>query len=108
MLRILQASRVSEKLWKWKRLVLQLVLTLLPRRFCDIALAAASARVRLAIAAAKTMSQNLRGNRSKPRKMLQFSQSHRFTETLIAWKIRNYGGDFWSDGNEKLGLADGS
>ena len=67
-----------------------------------------SYRVRLAIAAAKTMSQNLRGNRSKPRKMIQFSQSHRFTETLIAWKIRNYGGDFWSDGHEELGLADGS
>ena len=67
-----------------------------------------SYRVRLAIAAARTMSQNLRSNRRKPRRLFQLSQPHNYTETLIAWKIQNYGGDSWSDGISDLGLADSS
>jgi len=63
--------------------------------YCDVMI---SYRIRLAIAAARTMSQNLRGNRRKPRRLFQLSQPHNYTETLIAWKLQNYGGDSWSEG----------
>ena len=58
-------------------------------------------RARLALAAAKAMSQNLRGNRVRPAKSNYTSlfHPHSFSETLLAWRIRNNGGDSWSHEN---------
>ena len=56
-------------------------------------------RARLALAAAKAMSQNLRGNRVRPKSNTSFSHPHNFSETLLAWRIRNNGGDSWSHEN---------
>jgi len=53
-------------------------------------------RARLALAAAKAMSQNLRGNRVRPKSNTSFFHFHNFSETLLAWRIRNNGGDSWS------------
>ena len=56
-------------------------------------------RARLAVVAIKAMSRNIRGNRVIPKKNLNFHKFHNFSETLIAWNIRDYGGDSWSDEN---------
>ena len=63
-----------------------------------------SYRIQFSFAAVRNMSLKLRGNKVKPRKPLQLSHTHTYTETLIAWKVRNFGGDFWSDGVEEIGL----
>jgi hypothetical protein len=48
------------------------------------------------------MSLKLRGNTVNPRKPLQLFHTHTYTEPLIACKIRNFGGDFWSDRVEEI------
>ena len=63
-----------------------------------------SYRIQFSFAVVRNMSLKLRGNKVKPRIPLQLSHTHTYTETLIAWKIRNFGGDFWSDGVEEIGL----
>ena len=59
----------------------------------------AAYRARLALAAAKAMSQNLRGNRARPKSNTSLFHPHYFSETLLAWRIRNNGGDSWSHEN---------
>ena len=56
-------------------------------------------RARLALAAVKAMSQNLRGNRVRPKSNNGFFHPDNISETLLAWRIRNNGGDSWSHEN---------
>ena len=68
--------------------------------FTDQAYSMVAYRARLALAAVKAMSQNLRGNRVRPKSNFTSAfRPHNFSETLLAWRIRNNGGDSWSHEN---------